>query len=267
MLQRTLVGIILAILFLAMLYFGDLFQDVIIALATFISVYEMKSVFAAKKRKIFAIPAYIFAVFYCAAYKHFKVAGLVTLMLSCVIATMLESLFNPKRDEADCYYALSMFSYPILFYIMLMLVANISTFEISRVALLMTMAGPLIGDTAAYFVGVLTGKHKLFLNISPNKTLEGSIGGLLGGTAGGVVVYFAQRLWGVDLPLWHLILLGLACGVIGQFGDLYASRVKRWAGVKDYGKLFPGHGGMMDRVDSALICAPVLVYFVGMFGI
>ena len=267
MLTRILVGTVLAAFFAVLLYFGGTFQTAIFSVMTLISVYEMSQAFAFKGRKIFTLPAYMFAAFYAFMYDGFGAAGLVTLMLVCVIITMLESVFNPKREEAECYYSLSIYAYPILFYVMLMITASIHSFEVSRIALLLTIAGPMMGDTFAYFVGVLFGKHKLCPKISPKKTIEGSIGGLFGGAAGGALVYFAQRIWNANIPLWHLLLMGLGCGVLGQLGDLYASKIKRWAGVKDYGKIFPGHGGVMDRVDSALMCAPiVLVYFYIQFG-
>lgn len=267
MLTRILVGLILAAFFVVLLWFGGAFQTIIISLATLISVYEMSRVFAAKKVKVFSLPAYVFAAGYAFMYEYFQTPGLVTLMLACVIVTLLESVFNSKRTEAECYYALSMYCYPILFYIMLMIVASIYSHEVSRVALLLVFAAPLVGDTFAYFVGTLMGKHKLCPNISPKKTVEGSIGGLIGSLAGGILVYFAQPLWGLQIPYWHFLIVSLCCGVLGQLGDLYASKIKRWAGVKDYGNLFPGHGGVMDRVDSALMCAPaVLIYFYIMYG-
>ena len=92
------------------------------------------------------------------------------------------------------------------------------------------------------------------------------LAGLFGSLVGGLLVYFLQGIWGLAIPYWHLLLVSTGCGVLGQLGDLYASKIKRWAGVKDYGTLFPGHGGVMDRADSALMCAPlVLIYFYLMF--
>ena len=89
---------------------------------------------------------------------------------------------------------------------------------------------------------------------------------MLGGALGGVIVFFAQRIWDAKVDLISLIVLGLACGVIGQIGDLFASSLKRWAGVKDFGTIFPGHGGMMDRLDSVLMCAPVVfLYFYALY--
>ena len=80
---------------------------------------------------------------------------------------------------------------------------------------------------------------------------------------GGALVYFLQYFYPAGEALLPLMMLGFLCGVLGQFGDLFASAIKRYAGVKDYGNIFPGHGGMTDRLDSVLFCAP-LVYAVFM---
>lgn len=109
-------------------------------------------------------------------------------------------------------------------------------------------------DTFAYLTGRLLGKHKLFERISPGKTIEGSIGGLLF-TLAGVVVFSNYADW---LPLGLAIGMGLIAVVFGTLGDLCESMVKRQAGVKDSGKLIPGHGGVLDRFDSVLFTLPFI---------
>lgn len=104
-------------------------------------------------------------------------------------------------------------------------------------------------------------QKKLCPEISPKKTIAGSIGGAIGGVLGGLGVYYAQLLWDAHEGLIPLLLLGLLCGLLGQIGDLFASSIKRYAGIKDFGSIFPGHGGMLDRVDSVLICAPMVFMF------
>ncbi len=112
-----------------------------------------------------------------------------------------------------------------------------------------------MSDTAAYIVGVIFGKKHIFPNISPNKTLEGSLGGILGGAICGMIFYFL-------IPLNPLILftLGLLAAISGQTGDLFESMIKRNFDVKDSGKLIPGHGGILDCMDSILLSAPVLYF-------
>ena len=89
------------------------------------------------------------------------------------------------------------------------------------------------------------------------------MGGFLGGALGGLLAYAVGRYvpgvdWGLLPQAGQALALGILCGGIGQIGDLFASTIKRWAGIKDYGKIFPGHGGMMDRLDSVLMCGPVV---------
>lgn len=118
-------------------------------------------------------------------------------------------------------------------------------------------------DTGAYFTGVFFGKHKLCPALSPKKTIEGSVGGILTATIASLLYGF----W-IDkyYPLEGANLL-LLCGLTGffgsflaQIGDLAASTIKRQTGIKDYGRLLPGHGGVLDRFDSVLLTAPVLYY-------
>ena len=112
-------------------------------------------------------------------------------------------------------------------------------------------------DIMAYFSGYFFGKHKLCPKISPKKTVEGSVGGILGSVVcSGLFGYFV-------LPefLIHCMVIGALGGVISQFGDLTASIFKRKMGIKDYGHLIPGHGGIMDRFDSVLFTAPMVYYY------
>jgi phosphatidate cytidylyltransferase len=112
-------------------------------------------------------------------------------------------------------------------------------------------------DTAAYFVGINFGKHKLSPRISPKKSVEGSLGGLAGGIFAAIIIALA---FGKPIP--HLIGLGVLVVIAGQFGDLIESIIKRNAGVKDSGSFMPGHGGVLDRFDSLLMSGPVVYYFV-----
>ena len=113
-------------------------------------------------------------------------------------------------------------------------------------------------DIMAYFSGYLFGKHKLAPNLSPKKTIEGAIGGAIGSILfSGLFGYFI-----VPRLLIHCLIIGLIGGIMSQFGDLTASALKRKMGVKDYGNLIPGHGGIMDRFDSVIFMAPIIYYYI-----
>lgn len=122
------------------------------------------------------------------------------------------------------------------------------------------------GDTSAYFAGRAFGRHKLAPIVSPHKTVEGAIGGVIGSMLAGVLVTFVYgilsgrlQMFTVNItPRHYLIILGLGAvaSVLGILGDLFASAVKRQVGIKDYGTIFPGHGGILDRFDSVMFIAP-----------
>lgn len=111
-------------------------------------------------------------------------------------------------------------------------------------------------DTLAFVFGKWMGKNKLFERLSPKKTIEGFVGGLMGAVVSGIVI----ALSGSEYPMFFWIVLGVVVGISGTFGDLFESMLKRKAGVKDSGNVIPGHGGVLDRLDSFLFAAP-FVYF------
>ena len=125
------------------------------------------------------------------------------------------------------------------------------------------MACTVVNDTFAYFVGRALGRHKLAPRVSPNKTIEGSIGGLVGAMLAALLVSFYAD-W---MPKGYAVVLGLVVGVVGQWGDLFESAVKRDFQVKDSGTLLPGHGGILDRFDAFLF-AGLATYWVAiaLFG-
>jgi phosphatidate cytidylyltransferase len=127
--------------------------------------------------------------------------------------------------------------------------------QISHHLLLFALAINWAGDTAAYYAGRAFGKHKLAPIVSPGKSWEGAVASVLGSVLFGVVYleYFVK-----NLSWWQIVILAVAGNIAGQFGDLAESAIKRGAGVKDSGNLLPGHGGMLDRVDSSLFTLPVV---------
>jgi len=129
------------------------------------------------------------------------------------------------------------------------------------------------GDTCAYFTGRAFGKHKLCPVVSPHKTVEGAIGGVIGTMVFGVLAtliysFAANRMAAftrsnIGVSMYVIIaLLGIVAAVLGIYGDLFASVVKRQCGIKDYGTIFPGHGGIMDRFDSVMFIAPFVTMVV-----
>lgn len=116
-------------------------------------------------------------------------------------------------------------------------------------------------DTFAYISGNLFGKNKLCPKISPKKTVEGSIGGIIGSIILAIIfsIYFNLG------PIWKIVILAIICSILSQLGDLVASKIKRSTGIKDYGNIMPGHGGVLDRFDSIIFTAPIIYYYVSSF--
>lgn len=116
-------------------------------------------------------------------------------------------------------------------------------------------------DSSAYFTGISIGKHKLSPLVSPKKTIEGALGGIIGSslltTVFGVIISYYNS----SIGILNFIFIGLLCGVFSQLGDLAASYIKRHAKIKDFGNLIPGHGGILDRFDSILFTMPVVYYY------
>jgi phosphatidate cytidylyltransferase len=123
--------------------------------------------------------------------------------------------------------------------------------------LLLLLGVIVVSDSAQYYTGRAFGKRPLSPAISPKKTVEGAIGGMVFGTA----AFVAGGLYLFTAPMWMLVLLGAAMALLGIIGDLFESLLKRSAGVKDSSQLIPGHGGVLDRIDSWLFAAPVYYMF------
>ncbi len=119
-------------------------------------------------------------------------------------------------------------------------------------------------DTGAYLIGRAVGKHKLSTPISPRKTVEGTIAGLVVGTL--ISIGFGAIFLSETLSLANAAFIGLLLSILGQLGDLSVSLMKRTAGVKDSGDFIPGHGGFLDRCDSLIFSAPILYYYLALTG-
>jgi len=115
-------------------------------------------------------------------------------------------------------------------------------------------------DTAAFVIGKKLGRHKLAPNISPGKTWEGALGGILGASIASIL-FFTPTPFHLPLIYWQAVSLSVLVSILGQFGDLIESLLKRNMGVKDSGKLMPGHGGILDRMDSILFAGTVVYYY------
>ena len=170
--------------------------------------------------------------------------------------------------------------YPGLFFSLIITLQDLDTRLASTLALILTFFIASVNDTFALFLGLRFGKHRLSPEISPKKSIEGSIAGLIASVIFAMLVPIvatkiaasqpalqAQLAASPLPPLWAFALLGLVAGALSQIGDLVASLVKRHCGIKDFGTIFPGHGGMLDRMDGILFCGVACYVFFKIAGL
>ena len=259
---RVIVGALLGIMLILILYFDGLVLISVLALFSLAAVYELGLTFRNKGYQPFLLPAYIFAGGFGYIYYYLGLLSMVEFYLTMIMITMVSAVFSTKRRVPDVIAEIFIYIYPLLLLICILLVNRSFEHPLAMTASCLALAGPEFCDMLAYFGGTLLGKHKLCPSISPKKTVEGSVFGLLGGVLCGALLIFLQPLWGGPVKTATLLLVGLGCGIFAQLGDLFASTIKRWSGIKDFSSIFPGHGGIMDRIDSILFCAPfVLLVF------
>lgn len=165
-------------------------------------------------------------------------------------------MFNiEKRKPEDAMATMTGIIYIVFFAFHLVLVDELTGFSIMKWLIILTAFG---SDIFAYFTGMLLGKHKLCPKLSPKKTIEGAVGGVIGSA-------LVSALFGFLFArpyLIHFVIVGVLASPVSMLGDLTASAYKRHMGIKDYGDLIPGHGGVMDRFDSVLFTAPFVYYYV-----
>ncbi len=175
------------------------------------------------------------------------------------VLTSLLTLFDiEKRKISDALATLAGIFYVGYFAFHIVKVEQIEKYGILLWLIFITAFGT---DIMAYFSGYFFGKHKLCEKISPKKTVEGAIGGVIGSVIFSVLfAYFFAGEY-----MLHCAILGVLGGIVSQFGDLTASIFKRHMGIKDYGNLIPGHGGILDRIDSVIFTAPLVYYYIAIF--
>lgn len=266
MLSQRIISAVLGIIYIVcMLFFGGWFFKISVLLMALILIHEFYQAFKAKGYRPFIWLGFIFLIilfyFYLTSYKY----SIVVLMSVFVIVALSLPIFAKKIGPMDVLITVFGAIYPgmmIFFFIPLAFEAGAYGMNLLILTFLITWAT----DTFAYFVGKSLGKNQLCPDISPNKTVEGGIGGLLGSIIIGIVFgIVANKLLTWETPLYHFGLMGLLGGVLSQIGDLSASYIKRFCKIKDFGKILPGHGGLLDRFDSLLFVLPAIYIYYMIF--
>lgn len=166
-----------------------------------------------------------------------------------------------NNKEFGLFHIASLCGLPLALSFCFVSLEGIITFDSGIYYLLLLLNFSSVCDMGAYFTGVTCGKHKLCPNISPKKTVEGAIGGIVSSV---VVTVILTLCFGK--PMLVPVILTIPFCVIGMLGDLFASSIKRAVGLKDYGNLIPGHGGILDRIDSIIMIVPLL-FLLALYGV
>lgn len=256
---RMLTGLVLGTIAMGCIIEGKL---ALVALLLFILYFASREYVQILNHKGFypSIKMIYIAEVLLAIIAYFQRFDLVAVALTfCAIATFMWILFRGRQPYiANVATTVLGMIYCGWFPLHLLFLRNLESarFDDGLGFVVMMFTAVLLTDTGCYYAGCNLGKHKLAPVISPNKTIEGSIGGIICAVIGSVVIgYFIGLEWYLS------VIAGLLCTIFAQIGDLSESLIKRDAGVKDSGDILPGHGGFLDRCDSFILTIPVMYYF------
>ena len=263
MVKRIITSIVaICVLVPVLIFSGTPVLPIAVGLATAIGIFEMLKCLGMHKKYVLAVPLYAVALGMPSFIRYSDInigAACFIIAVAYLIVVFAAIVWSHgKLKFADGMATFIVCAYIIAAMNSIIYVRDFSDY--GKYLYLLIFLGAWITDTFAYFTGMLFGKHKLIEDVSPKKTIEGSIGGIFFCVVSFVVfgiimdVFFDR-----SANILFLAISSVAVSVVSQIGDLIMSVIKRHYGIKDYGKIFPGHGGVMDRFDSIIAIAPVLM--------
>lgn len=239
-----------------------------VGIIALMSAYEVSGAFGLCNRKKWPVCLYIIlfipAICISGLYLLKEAGKDMISLIACIyilLGFLILLLYNRKVKASEMFSALIISS--VLIYFLSYMVRIRFMLEGGKYLLWAVLVGACLTDTFAYFTGRFFGKRHLAPKISPNKTVEGAVGGLFGGIVSmliyGLIIGFINP--GLEINFLNLGILGFLSAIFAQMGDLSLSLIKRETGIKDFGSFIPGHGGILDRIDSIIFVAPVTYYF------
>ena len=275
---RVITGIFIIIAMIAVLLLSTTpVYPITLALLSVVAMKEVFSVHSLSKNAYLTIPCYVVGAlmppvaYFLRVVKSTVETEFIMILAAAIVVLMMYvlgvSVFAKGRIPYSTFAsAFVMVAYILVSFNAICLIRFIEDDTIGLFCLGLVLIGAWISDVFAYFTGVLFGKHKLIPEVSPKKTVEGSIGAIVFTTIATVLLgLIGSAITGIKVNYLVLALAGPVLSVAGQIGDLFASIVKREHGVKDYGDILPGHGGIMDRFDSILATSVVTLVITLLF--
>lgn len=260
-LQRTISGILLVIVALVTIIMGNDILFVTISVISLIGMFELYRVFGMEK-SIAGLAGYIGTILYLMCIRFGYEEYLMPLFIAVLMFLMAVYVLSFPKYKAEYIMAV----YFGLFYVTIMLtcIYRIRMLNGGVYLVWLIFLCSWGCDTCAYLTGVMFGKHKMAPVLSPKKSIEGGIGGIIGAALLGLIYacIFGNKMAEISNPKIMVPVICAVAAVISQIGDLAASGIKRDHNIKDYGRLIPGHGGILDRFDSVIFTAPVIYYLI-----
>ncbi len=260
------VGIVLVLL---LIFSNQLIFNIAICGVSLIALYELYTTFSQQKKWPLIVLYFCFAAVILSTlfikqtlYQSANFSSCIVLYL--MLLSICAVIFSDTISMNDVLISFFVLVYSVVFVYHLSL---IRAMEHGVVLIFIPLICAWITDTFAYFGGIALGKHKLIPKISPKKTVEGAVSGVIGCVLCSLIYALIISFLGYKANIGLMCLLALMCSVLSQFGDLTASLIKRSCGVKDFGNLIPGHGGILDRIDSLIFITPMCYYFLKIFEV
>ena len=255
--------IAIAISFFVLRQVDVLIFDIGLILVIGLGVFEMLKAFKKDFNIFMIILIYLTLAGILPVYIYFEFTGVLVLLISSFMANLILSVFKTDISiNGIAYYGLILI-YPITLMFLFIALNRVPDYGLFYILLVAGIC--VFCDSLAFFTGITFKGPKLAPKLSPKKTISGAIGGLVGGVLGAMTVYLLLNyIFNIDLSIfknWHIVLIGFFGGIFAEVGDLAESGIKRKLDIKDFSNILPGHGGVMDRLDSLMFVAFAVFIF------
>lgn len=254
--QRIASAFVAALLLLFALFMKGIYLKIMVLFIIFVCLYEFSQAFTKKGFRIDYRIIYLTVIPFLVHFILFNDKPIKNSLYFLALGSFVYLMYYLLSDININEFMLGMLSisyitFPISF------LYNLIRFENEKYVWLIFLIS-FATDTFAFFTGKLIGKHKLIPKLSPNKTVEGAIGGMVGAT---IISILSNHYLQIGFEFSHILVIGITGGIASQIGDLFASKIKRFCGIKDFGNIMPGHGGIIDRIDSIIAVTLLFIAF------